>query len=696
MVKKPIIRQYWQFIKNCWQSKLKFKLSCFALVCIMLAYFLLPNLSYARSDGYPKLANYFLKSPISSAEVEELAKWDVVILGMQIQDTNPEIFARLRALNPHIKIIAYLSAMEFPITRLSDLESSSGPWHKMQSEISFKWYLKDGSGRVHSIWPGNYSFNITEYCPEYNGQKFNEWLPNFVKKELMSSGKWDGVFYDNVLTGVSWKNEGKIDINNDYQIDEASWADEAWREGMLTLLKNTRELLGKNKIILVNSSSYGNDYINGRLYESWPDPWMGGWSGAMEDYKDLEKNIFNYPQIIVLNPNTDNTGNRWDYDKVRFGLTSTLQGNGYFAFDYGTQDHSQLWYYDEYGVNLGYPNSESKNILGDVWRRNFTKGVVLVNSGNFSQSVDLGPGIYEKIRGTQDPITNNGELVKKITLAPQDGIVLLKKLEVEVDSEIILRDVVFVNGSYVRVFDKKGQIKRSGFYAYDSRFAGGVRIVISDLDNDGNDETLVAEGSQIRIYNTDNLLISEFYPYGKNSHSEINLAVGNVMGGEEKEIVTGRGYGEQPEVKIFNLKGEILHNGWMAYASNFYGGVNLALGDLNGNGYKEIVAGAGFSGGPHVRIFDATGYLFDPGFFPFDPLFRGGINVACADLNGDNKDEIITGAGPTGGPHIQIYDKIGHLVDPGFFAFDEAKRNGVRVGVGDVDGDGEIEILGME
>jgi len=686
----------------------------------LLAYFLLPSITVARSDGYPKLANYFLKTPINAREVEELARWDVIILGMQAQDTNPEVFAQLRQLNPDIKIIAYLSAMEFPIQNLGNLESNNGPWHKMQNQIDWKWYLKDGSGQPHSIWPGNYSFNLTKYCPDYNGQKFNEFLPKFVKRELMSTGKWDGVFYDNVLDKISVTNNNKVDIDNDYKIDNASWADSAWREGMLTLLKNTRDILGKNKIILVNSSSYTKNYINGRLYETWPDPWQGGWSGNMQDYSHLESNLNHYPQIIILNPNTDNTGNNLDYRKIRFGLTSALQGNGYFAFDYGTQDHSQTWYYDEYDIDLGYPNSQSKNILHrrdasasdvdfepGVWRRDFTQGTVIVNSTDKIQTIDLGPGTYEKIQGTQDPIINNGQLVREITLAPQDGIVLLKKLSAKQAEETVLKDVVFTNGSYVRVFNKKGQVQRTGFYAYDSRFPGGTEIIITDLDNDNEYETVVANKSKIQIFKSNGLLIKEFYPYGENYNSGINLAVGNVTGDNKKEIVTGTQNGAKParsashsvaggpNVKVFSNQGDIVNSGWHAYAENFYGGVQIALGDLNGNGYKEIVTGAGFGGGPHVRIFDSTGYLFDPGFFPYDPKFRGGVNVTCADLNNDGKDEIITGAGKTGGPHIRIYDKIGHLVDPGFFAFDEAKRDGVLVCAVDIDGDGLIELLGM-
>ena len=61
----------------------------------------------------------------------------------------------------------------------------------------------------------------------------------------------------------------------------------------------------------------------------------------------------------------------------------------------------------------------------NVWRRDFTGGVALLNATNTAQTVELGPG-YRHILGTQDPTVNNGAPATSVTLGPRDAVLLIK------------------------------------------------------------------------------------------------------------------------------------------------------------------------------------------------------------------------------------------------------------------------------
>lgn len=667
-------------------AKLSLKI-LYNIVLISLCVVLMSPAVLAYENNFPKLANYYLTSD-QKFDWYKLSQYDLVILPIDTQLYSRGFFGFARQHNPDIIILAYTPAQSVNISALGDTRSFN---YKLNQQIQRDWYLYDSSKNIISTWPGLKNTNVTT--------SWSTWFPEFVKANVLNTNLWDGIFYDMVDSKISWANNGDIDLNQDWKKDNPNWVNNQWKNGMAKLLNKSRQIFG-DKHIVINGSSV-NKYqpnINGRMFEDFPTPWQGNgsWSDSMNALKANATQTMQ-PNIFILN----SLGNANDYKKMRFGLTSSLMLGAYFGHDDSIERHEAMWHFDEYDTNLGQAVGTVKNLIRadnyfapGVWQRNFEHGIALVNSTNQSQTINL-DNVYEKIRGTQDANINNGELVRKVTLASNDGIILLNKFELQTDSQTLLTDVTFINGDYVRVFDKRGQVKRSGFYAYDAHFPGGSQIVITDLNNDGQNEIIVANKSDIKIYNSNNILINSFYPYGQNYSRGINLAVGNVQGDNQKEIITGTMNGAQPEVKVFDNRGNVINPGWMAYAPDFYGGVQVTLGDLNGNGYQEIVVGAGNGGGPHVRIFDYTGHLFDPGFFPYDSNFRGGVNVTCADLNYDGKDEIITGAGVGGGPHIRIYDKIGHLVDPGFFAFDPVKRDGVRAGAIDVDGDGEVEILGM-
>jgi hypothetical protein len=117
----------------------------------------------------------------------------------------------------------------------------------------------------------------------------------------------------------------------------------------------------------------------------------------------------------------------------------------------------------------------------------------------------------------------------------------------------------------------------------------------------------------------------------------------------------------------------------------------VAAGDFISDGKREIITGAGPGGGPHVKIWDYATLNVDGQFMAYggvtdsngqvvDQFFSGGVRVALADVNGDNINEILTGAGPGGGPHVKAFAGFNLELLLSLFAGEESDRNGVSVG----------------
>jgi hypothetical protein len=235
------------------------------------------------------------------------------------------------------------------------------------------------------------------------------------------------------------------------------------------------------------------------------------------------------------------------------------------------------------------------------------------------------------------------------------------------------------------------------FFAYDEGLRGGFRVSGGDVRDGAASEIVVGTGEglgpQVRIFNRQGAVLNQFFAFESGHRSGVRVATCNLAGDEKEEIVVAEGRGQRPRVRVFRTDGQLLSS-FSALDGHFTGGVNLACGDTDGNGRSEIVVAASAGGGPQVMVYDMNGRAA-VNFYAYDSGFRGGINVAVADVNGDGHDEIITGP-EAGAPHVQMFEITPgrvHRVSPGFQAFDPGSRNGVDVAAADLDGDGRRELI---
>jgi DNA-binding beta-propeller fold protein YncE len=238
----------------------------------------------------------------------------------------------------------------------------------------------------------------------------------------------------------------------------------------------------------------------------------------------------------------------------------------------------------------------------------------------------------------------------------------------------------------------------TGFMAYASTIRGGYYIASGNVLSGANDEIVTGTGDgmapQVRVFDSAGNAKAQFFAYASTLRTGVRVTTCDVNGDGLDEIITIPGKGALPQVRVLNAYGTPVTSGFYALDGKFTGGANLSCGDIDGNGIKDIVVAASQGGGPHVLVYDQNGKI-RVNFFAYDRNFRGGIKVTTADIDGDGRDEIVTGP-EVGAPHIQIFQLRGgniHRLSPGFYAFSVDYRGGVSVAGVDTDGDGTKELL---
>ncbi|MBX9580066.1 MAG: VCBS repeat-containing protein [Gemmataceae bacterium] len=223
----------------------------------------------------------------------------------------------------------------------------------------------------------------------------------------------------------------------------------------------------------------------------------------------------------------------------------------------------------------------------------------------------------------------------------------------------------------VRVTDgATGQVVADG-PVYESGFTGGVFAATADFDRDGKAELIVSPdvggGARVQVLSlADGRLVvrDNFFAIDDPQfRGGARVAAGDVNGDGVPDLVVAAGFGGGPRVAIYDGTGLLqgaaalpkLVGDFFAFpgddAARLRNGAFVAAGDLDGDGRADLAFGGGPGGGPRVyvlsgalvaagRVADAQAGPIANFFVDDDPLPRGGVWLAAADLDGDGTTDL--------------------------------------------------------
>ncbi|MBI4713975.1 S8 family serine peptidase [Candidatus Uhrbacteria bacterium] len=228
-------------------------------------------------------------------------------------------------------------------------------------------------------------------------------------------------------------------------------------------------------------------------------------------------------------------------------------------------------------------------------------------------------------------------------------------------------------GPQVRIFDLNGNLL-SQFFAYDPSDRGGIFVSSGDVNSDGIAEIFVLSESggigDVRMFNHYGQLKGLIRPFGL-VDNPIRLTIANMDEDAENELIFLLMDDDGSMIRIVDGDGRYVRQFSLSKNTKWQ---SLSSADTDGDGENEIVISASSKQIPIVETYSAEGDR-ETFFVSYDPRFNGGVNVCAGDIDQNGRAEIYTVPFSNGGPHVRIFEKNGVAIG-GFFAFEKEHRLG--------------------
>ncbi len=169
----------------------------------------------------------------------------------------------------------------------------------------------------------------------------------------------------------------------------------------------------------------------------------------------------------------------------------------------------------------------------------------------------------------------------------------------------------------------------------------------------------------VKVYSTaTSKLVGSFFAFETSFGGGVRTALGDVDNDGFDDVIVASGPGRATEIKVYKSivsGGAIVGinltpiNDFFPFGANFTLGAYIASANMGGGPQSDIIVGAG-GGAPRVIIFDGSNLNILSSFFAYDPSLKIGVTVAVGQVGGTTTPDIVTGTGAGGAPHVKVID----------------------------------------